>query len=207
MNQLLTESFPVLIDLINETYTDRVEQILSAGIDENGTVTCVAQDGAKKLSIQIADTGIKIGLYNPKPTGQFSVPEPNRPTQIAAKMFKVLITAINPSAEPRPHGGTCDLISDELAVGGDRPINVTITIQSALPYKRGKTTYTGADKALISNWLPDQCGMRGKSVGEDAKPTDLAAALTRATWLEWEIISGKEILDIPAPPSRPGAKY
>ena len=122
-------------------------------------------------------------------------------------MFKVLITAIKPSNPPRPNGGTYDLIPDELAVGGDRPIEVTITVKSTQPYQCGKTTYSGADKALISNWLPDQYGMRGKQVGDDARPTDLVAALTKATWLEWEIISGQEILDIPAPPSRPGAKY
>jgi hypothetical protein len=122
-------------------------------------------------------------------------------------MFKVQITAIKPSTPPRPHAGTNSLIPDELAVGGDRPIDVTITVDSTQPYKSGKTTYEGADKASISDWLPDQCGMRGKSVGDNAKPIDVAVALTKATWLEWKIISGQEILDIPAPPSRPGAKY
>ncbi len=89
MNQLSTESYPALMDLINETYTDRVEQILSAGIDDNGTVICVAQDGTKKLSIQIADTGIKIGLYNPKPTAQFSQPKLDIPDRIATNLQRI----------------------------------------------------------------------------------------------------------------------
>ncbi len=122
-------------------------------------------------------------------------------------MFKVQITAIKPSIPPRPNAGTNSLIPDKLAVGGDRPIDVTIAVRSEQPYKSGKITYDGADKTSISNWLPDQCGMRGKLIGDDASPTDVAAALTKATWLEWKIISGQEILDIPAPPSRPGAKY
>ncbi len=122
-------------------------------------------------------------------------------------MFKVQITAIKPSTPPRLNGGNNSLIPDELAIGGDRSVDVTITVDSSLPYKSGKTTYDGADKALISDWLPDQYGMRGKPVGDNAKPINVFAALTGATWLEWKIISGQEILDIPAPPSRPGAIY
>lgn len=122
-------------------------------------------------------------------------------------MFKVQITAINPSTPPRPHGGTNSLIPDELAVDGDRLVEVMITVDSSQPYKSGKTKYEGADRALISDWLPDQYGMYGKRVGDDAKPINVFAALTSATWLEWEIIEGKEILDLPAPPERPGAKY
>ena len=122
-------------------------------------------------------------------------------------MFKVQITAINPSVPPRPYGGTSSLIPDELAFEGDRPIQVAISVDSTEPYKRGKTTYQGTDKALISNWLPDQYGMYGKTVGDDASPINVVSALTSATWLEWEIISGQEILDLPAPTNRPGAKY
>jgi hypothetical protein len=122
-------------------------------------------------------------------------------------MFKVLITEINPSTPPRPHCGTNSLIPDELAADGDRPIQVTISVNSSQPCKSGKTIYEGADKALIANWLPDQYGMYGKRVGDDANPINIFAALTSATWLKWEIISGQEILDLPAPPKRPGAKY
>ncbi len=122
-------------------------------------------------------------------------------------MFKVLITAINPSAEPRANGGTYALIPDHLAVGGDRPIQVTISVDSEQPFQSGKTTYEGDDKSLISKWLPDQHGMYGKTVGDDVKPINLVSVLRAATWLEWEIISGQEILDLPVPPKRPGAKY
>ena len=122
-------------------------------------------------------------------------------------MLKIQITAIKPSTPPRPNGGTSALIPDELAVDGDRSIQVTITVNSDQPYQNGKTTYEGADKALISNWLPDQYGMYGKRVGDDAKPINVSAALTAATWLEWEILEGKEILDLPAPPNRAGVMY
>jgi hypothetical protein len=122
-------------------------------------------------------------------------------------MLKIQITAINPSVVPRPHGGTGSLIPDDLAFEGDRPVQVTITVNSTQPYKSGKAIYEGADKALISNWLPDQHGMYGKTIGDDVSPANIVAVLTSATWLDWEIISGQEILDLPAPPNRPGAKY
>lgn len=120
-------------------------------------------------------------------------------------MFKVAITAINPSAKPRPYCGTSSLIPASLAIDGDRQIEVTISIDSTLPYKSGKTIYTGADKALMIEWMPDQYGMRGKRIGDSASPADLYHALKSATWLEWKIISGQEILDIPDNSLPPGA--
>ena len=57
------ESYPDLIGLINITYTDEVEQILSAGVDENGSIICLAQDGNKQLAIEIGDD-IQIKLYS-----------------------------------------------------------------------------------------------------------------------------------------------
>ena len=67
------QSYPDLISLINETYTDRVEQILNAGVDDNENIVCLAQDGNKQLAIEITDNDIKIKLF--KPTTQFSEPE------------------------------------------------------------------------------------------------------------------------------------
>lgn len=120
-------------------------------------------------------------------------------------MFKIAINAINPSAKPRPYCGTSSLIPEYLAIGGDRSIDVTITIDSTQPYQAGKTTYEGEDKALVREWMPDQYGMRGKRVGDNASPADLHHALMAATWLEWKVISGQEILDIPDSDLPPGA--
>jgi phage gp29-like protein len=65
MNPIPETSYPDLISLINQTYTDRVEQILSAGVDEAGNIICLAQDGSKQLAIEITDTDIKIKLFSP----------------------------------------------------------------------------------------------------------------------------------------------
>lgn len=74
-----TESYPDLIQLINITYTDEVEQILSAGVDDNGTIICLAQDGSKQLAISIGDDDIQIRLFNPQAvageTAQMAAPE------------------------------------------------------------------------------------------------------------------------------------
>lgn len=122
-------------------------------------------------------------------------------------MFKVRITAINPSTPPRPYGGTSSLIPPRLAIGGDRPIDATISIDSDSPDRYGKATWTGKDAALLSNWLPGQSGMYGHGVGESPNPLDAVAALTGATWLEWEIVEGKEILEMPRQKLPPGAKW
>jgi phage gp29-like protein len=77
MKPIPETSYPNLIQLINQTYTDEVEQILSAGVDDNENIICLAQDGGKQLAIQITDTDIKIKLFNP--TAQFSEPEDDDP--------------------------------------------------------------------------------------------------------------------------------
>jgi hypothetical protein len=112
-------------------------------------------------------------------------------------MFKIQITAIKPSTPPRQYGGTSSLIPPHLAIGGDRSIDVTITIDSDHPDRHGQATWTGKDAALLSDWLPRQYGMYGHGVGENPNPLDAVSALTGATWLEWEIVEGKEILDMP----------
>jgi hypothetical protein len=38
-------------------------------------------------------------------------------------------------------------------------------------------------------------------------PLDAVAALTGATWLEWEIVEGAEILDMPREELPPGAVW
>jgi hypothetical protein len=122
-------------------------------------------------------------------------------------MFIIEITAINPSAQSNPDSGTASLIPSYLATGGDRPIQATISIDSAEPYKGAEILYAGNDQGSISEWLPDQYGMYGKSIDDSASPMDLVAALTAATWLEWKIISGQTILDHPTPESISGAMY
>lgn len=79
MKLIPPERYPNLIQLINKTYTDEVEQILSAGADENGTIICLAQDGNKQLAIEIGDDDIQIRLFNPQAitgqTAQMAAPE------------------------------------------------------------------------------------------------------------------------------------
>ena len=78
INPINQAKYPKLISLINQTYLDGVEQILSAGIDENENIICLAQDGLKQLAIEITDTDIKIKLFNP--TSQFAEqPDPIEP--------------------------------------------------------------------------------------------------------------------------------
>lgn len=56
------EQYPTLIELINETYLDRVEQIVAARVEDNGDIICVAMDGRKKLAVKVDDENINIRL-------------------------------------------------------------------------------------------------------------------------------------------------
>lgn len=55
-----------LAKIVNGTYLDKVEKILSARIeDDNDTITAVAQDGVKRLAVKITSSGISFKLLNP----------------------------------------------------------------------------------------------------------------------------------------------
>jgi hypothetical protein len=86
MKLIPPDRYPNLIQLINRTYTDEVEQILSAGADENGTIICLAQDGRKQLAIEIGDDDVQIRRFNP--TAQFSQQQ-DTPDRIATNLQKL----------------------------------------------------------------------------------------------------------------------
>jgi hypothetical protein len=72
-----TDQYPTLIELINETYLDRVEQITAAELADNEDLICVAIDGRKKLAVKVADAGISIKLMGGKKAvgvAKFSTP-------------------------------------------------------------------------------------------------------------------------------------
>jgi hypothetical protein len=73
------EAYPKLIVLINETYTDEVDRIISGRVDENDTILCIAQDGNKQLAVKITDKDIAIKLVSPvtDKTANFAAPNLN----------------------------------------------------------------------------------------------------------------------------------
>jgi hypothetical protein len=69
-----TESYPLLINLVNQTYLDRVEQITAAQLESDDAIKVVAIDGSKKLAISISDNGLVMKLMGvpPKTSPQFA---------------------------------------------------------------------------------------------------------------------------------------
>lgn len=66
--------YPDLLDLIQET--EPIDSILQAGIDENGMIFCIAQDGNEQTSFKITDAEIE----SDNPSAQFSEqPDPIDP--------------------------------------------------------------------------------------------------------------------------------
>lgn len=122
-------------------------------------------------------------------------------------MFKIQITAIKLSTPPRQYGGTSSLIPPHLAADGDRSIDATISVDSDSPDRSGNATWSGKDAALLSDWITNQYGMYGHRVGENPNPADLNSALIAATWLDWEIVEGEEILEMPRQKLPPGAMW
>ena len=64
-NLIPISQYPELIDIIEDTYTDGIDRILSGEIRDDGSISIIALDGVKKLDIEINDTTIQIKLLNP----------------------------------------------------------------------------------------------------------------------------------------------
>jgi phage gp29-like protein len=79
-NPLPPETFPQLVQLVNLTYTDGIDSIGAARVEDNGDIIVVGQDGPKILAIKIgADNKIAIRLANADKMAteqaQFSAPD------------------------------------------------------------------------------------------------------------------------------------
>jgi phage gp29-like protein len=57
--------YPALISIFNESYTDGLDRILSAQINDDESIVCVGQDGIKQVACKITDTNTSIRLLNP----------------------------------------------------------------------------------------------------------------------------------------------
>jgi hypothetical protein len=66
MTKIAESEYPVLLKLLNETYTDKADSILSAKIEDDGKIIAIAKDGPKKLYVTITQDQIKFQLLNPE---------------------------------------------------------------------------------------------------------------------------------------------
>lgn len=65
----------MLMDLINQTYLDRVERIDGAQVDDADNIICAATDGRKALAVRVTDSDIDIRLIpRGASTPQFAAP-------------------------------------------------------------------------------------------------------------------------------------
>jgi hypothetical protein len=72
--------YPNLIQIINREYTDGLDRILSAQIDNEDRIIAYAQDGSKRLRVEISDTQIRLRLLKTGETTQFTEqPDPIDP--------------------------------------------------------------------------------------------------------------------------------
>jgi hypothetical protein len=64
MQSISPEMYPQLLDIINESCNNRVESILSAGLDGNNDIVCCARGGGKYLTITIEDENDSIEIQD-----------------------------------------------------------------------------------------------------------------------------------------------
>jgi hypothetical protein len=69
------ESYPLLMDLVNQTYLDRVEQITAAQVNDDDSITFVGLDNPKKIAGKITDNDISMKLVTTGQKPQFAAPK------------------------------------------------------------------------------------------------------------------------------------
>jgi hypothetical protein len=60
-----SDQYPLVIELINETYTDEVEQIVEAQIEDNGAITAIAIDEDRIVGFRYTDNQVSTRILNP----------------------------------------------------------------------------------------------------------------------------------------------
>jgi hypothetical protein len=58
--------YPKLINIINDTYSDGIDEIVSARTEDDKTILCICRDGRKQLAVKITSDEIAIRLMNPE---------------------------------------------------------------------------------------------------------------------------------------------
>lgn len=58
--------YPDLITLINGTYSDKIESIVTAQLQDDDSIIAIGLDGQKQIAAQITEDNIKIRLINPE---------------------------------------------------------------------------------------------------------------------------------------------
>jgi hypothetical protein len=69
------ESYPLLMDLVNQTYLDRVEQITAAQVNDDDSIVFVGLDNPKKIAGKITDDHISMKLMGTGEKPQFAAPK------------------------------------------------------------------------------------------------------------------------------------
>lgn len=64
--------YPDLIQLINGTYSDRVESIAQAEVDEKDNIIAIALDGAKRIAFKASDNDIAMLLLDDNESAKFA---------------------------------------------------------------------------------------------------------------------------------------
>lgn len=81
--------YPTLLGIIDNHYTNGLDEILSARQSDDGSIICVGRDEAKQIAIKITDEGIKLKLLDSAPHApQFAAPKKNNGA-IKKKVCKV----------------------------------------------------------------------------------------------------------------------
>lgn len=84
-----TAQHPTLKSLINETYTDGVESILDARLEDDGAIIVVARDEDRIVAFKYTDEQVSVRVLNPEVIeGEEEEPQPKTDSQYSHISFK-----------------------------------------------------------------------------------------------------------------------
>jgi hypothetical protein len=108
MTDIKSTDFPTLIRIIDESYTDGLDGISSARLNDDGTILAIGMDGAKQIGAKISDTEIKIRILNPEPidTNSANFSDSNIYEQLGMRLVQLALEEVEFAAPKAKNNGS-----------------------------------------------------------------------------------------------------
>jgi hypothetical protein len=185
-------SYPLLMNLINQTYLDRVERIDGAQVDDGDNIICAATDGRKALAVRVTDDEIDIKLREAQARSpQFAAPSKKKNCKTGISCGMSCISASKTCSKkttPNQRVQKKKIVADAKGVAGKTEPGGALTIQGGrlsttakeipLPKEKARTKgvnnlidekYASENPSLqdVDNWVKERIEARTNPTDEN----------------------------------------
>jgi hypothetical protein len=182
MSTIAPNLYPLLISVIDESYTDGLDRISSARLNDDDTVLVVGMDGAKQIGVKISDSNIKIRLLNSDPidTNSAAFSDSNIYQQLGMRLVELALEVEFAAPKAKNNGSlkkkTCKagLSCGGTCISKSKVCARALSIEQQKQFKELKKRLKAGDSDAqtgIDNLRNEQQGIKKESVGGELTTT------------------------------------